>query len=160
MRGLQFLGVEKNGKGKILVEDVDHALGVRVAKVGVVRYSVVDHGLVDRVRRLVGEDARGQARHDLLDVVVVGGREHVGVDGHVDCEKVEVETHVAEEAADHRRQVDDVRGLVLVKDLLCLLGIATTTKQKGRWLVVQGRRRTSGCRPWTTGTPRSRSPSS
>ena len=34
------------------VHDVDHALGVGVAEVAVVRGATVHHGLVDRIRRL------------------------------------------------------------------------------------------------------------
>ena len=50
------------------IEDIDHALGVRVAIVGAVRRALVDHGLVNGVRCLVGEDARGKARDALLDL--------------------------------------------------------------------------------------------
>ena len=48
-----------------MVRNVNHALGVGVAKVGVVRRAVVNHRLVDGVRSLVGEDARRQAAHHL-----------------------------------------------------------------------------------------------
>lgn len=47
------------------VHDVDHPLGVAVPEVGVVRGAVVDHCLIDRVRRLVRENAGRQAGHNL-----------------------------------------------------------------------------------------------
>ena len=66
-----------------LVQDVDHPLGHGVAVVGVVRRAQVDHGLVDGVRGLVGEDAGAQARDHLLRPRHVGGVKHVVVDAHV-----------------------------------------------------------------------------
>ena len=42
-----------------------HSLGIGVAKVGGMGRSVVHHGLVNRVGRLVREYARGQAGHNL-----------------------------------------------------------------------------------------------
>lgn len=52
------------------IHDVNHSLGVAVPKVGVVRWAVVYHRLVDRVRRLVREDASGETRHNLKVEVV------------------------------------------------------------------------------------------
>jgi len=46
---------------------VHHALCVSVAFIGEVRWSVVNHGFVYWKRRLVREDASGEARHELLD---------------------------------------------------------------------------------------------
>lgn len=51
------------------VHGVDEALGVGISLVGGVRRSVVQHGLVDGVSRLVGEDAGGEEGHELLDLV-------------------------------------------------------------------------------------------
>jgi hypothetical protein len=51
-----------------LVLDIDHTLSVGIAKVGLVRRTVVDHGLIDRVGGLVGEDAGGKAGNYLLDL--------------------------------------------------------------------------------------------
>lgn len=50
------------------VHDIDHALGVGVTVVGVVGRTLVDHGLVNGVGGLVGENASGQAGDDLLDL--------------------------------------------------------------------------------------------
>lgn len=114
------------------VEDVDHALGVGVAEVGVVGRPVVDHLFCYRVRRLVREDARRHAAHHLLhlqlpfpsfprspevglraerDLELVRAGEDVVVDGHVLAEEVQVARHVREQAAHLRRQVDHVRRL-------------------------------------------------
>jgi hypothetical protein len=48
------------------IHNVNHAFGVRVAFIGRVRRAAVNHGLINRVRRLIGEDARGQARNQLF----------------------------------------------------------------------------------------------
>ena len=58
-------------------EHVDHPLGVRIPFVGGVRRAVVDHALVDRVRRLVGEDASGEARDQLAHAKLLGAVEHL-----------------------------------------------------------------------------------
>lgn len=52
----------------LLVVDVDHTLTVSVTKVGLVRRTVMDHGLVDRIGGLVREDTGGKTRDDLLDL--------------------------------------------------------------------------------------------
>lgn len=51
------------------VHDIDHALGVGVAIVGVVGRTLVNHGLVNGVGGLVRENAGRQARNDLLDLL-------------------------------------------------------------------------------------------
>ena len=51
------------------VHSVDEALGVGISLVGGVGRSVVQHGLVDGIGRLVGEDAGGEEGHELLDLV-------------------------------------------------------------------------------------------
>lgn len=51
------------------VHNIDHALGVRVTVVRVVGRTLVNHGLVNGVGSLVGEDAGRQARNDLLDLL-------------------------------------------------------------------------------------------
>ena len=82
------------------VHDVDHPLGVAVAEVGVVRGSVVDHCLVNRVGRFVRKDARRQTRHHFSHSRQVAGVEDVVVDQHVLPEKVKVGAHVGEQSAD------------------------------------------------------------
>ena len=49
------------------IEDVDHALGIRIAKVGVMRRPIVDHCLVDWVAGLVWENASRQTGNHLFD---------------------------------------------------------------------------------------------
>lgn len=99
-----------------LVEDVDHPLGHGVAVVRVVWGPVVDHGLVNRVGRLVGEDTGAEAGDDLLGAGHVSGVEDVVVHAHVVPEEVEASPHVGEESPDESGQVDDVGGLVLLED--------------------------------------------
>ena len=81
------------------VHDVDHPLGVGVAKVGVVRRPVVHHGLVYRVGRLVGEDAGGEAGDELLHSGVVAALQDVVVHPDVVAEEVAVGSEVGEQAA-------------------------------------------------------------
>jgi len=81
------------------VHDIDHALGVRVTVVGVVRRTLMNHGLVNGVRGLVRENAGRQARNDLLDTKLLGVVQDVVVDEQVVAEVVEISSHVAEETA-------------------------------------------------------------
>lgn len=79
------------------VEDVDHTLRVGVPLVADVRGAVVDHGLIDGVGGLVGEDARRQARHQLLHLVDPAALHHVVVDQDVLAEKLHLVLEVAEQ---------------------------------------------------------------
>lgn len=80
------------------VEDVDHALRVRVPLVAGVRGPVVDHGLIDGVGGLVGEDARRQARHQLHDLEDPAALHDVVVDEDVLAEELHLVLEVAEQA--------------------------------------------------------------
>ena len=57
----------------------------------------MDHGLIDRVRGLVGEDARRQARHQLLHPVDPAALHDVVVDQDVLAEKLHLVLEVAEQ---------------------------------------------------------------
>lgn len=59
--------------------------------------SVVHHRLVDRVRRLVGEDARGQTRHQLFHLVDAAALHHVVVDQNIFAEELHFVLKVAEQ---------------------------------------------------------------
>ena len=72
------------------VLDVDEALRVRVAEVGLVREAEVDLGLVERVLDLVRVHARRQARDHLLHLELVRGVQHVVVDEDVVAQEVEL----------------------------------------------------------------------
>ena len=102
------------------VEDVDHALGVGVALVAVVGRPVVDHGLVDGVGGLVGEDAGGEEGDELLDLVDAAALHHVVVNQDVLAVELDLVLEVREEPAHTRGKVDDVRGLVLLEHLVGL----------------------------------------
>lgn len=82
------------------VEDVDHALRVRVPLVARVRGAVVDHGLIDGVRGLVGEDARRQAGYQLHHLVDSAALHDVVVDDDVLAEELHLVLEVAEQAPD------------------------------------------------------------
>lgn len=79
------------------VEDVDHTLRVCVSLVASVRGSVVDHGLVDGVGGLVGEDAGRQARHQLHDLKNPAALHDVVVDEDVLAEELHLVLEVAEQ---------------------------------------------------------------
>ena len=72
------------------VLDVDEALRVRVAEVGLVREAEVELGLVERVLDLVGVDARREAGDDLFALELVRCVQHVVVDQDVVAEEVEL----------------------------------------------------------------------
>lgn len=54
----------------IPVLNINHTLAISIAKVRFVRRAIVDHGFIDRISGLIGENASRQTRHDLLDLVV------------------------------------------------------------------------------------------
>ena len=56
----------------------------------------MNHRLVDRVARLIWEDAGGEAGDDLPDAELVADAEHVVVHRHVVPEEVQVGPHVVE----------------------------------------------------------------
>ena len=98
-----------------LVLDVDHPLGVGVAEVGGVRRTVVDHGLVYGVGRLVGEDAGGEAGDQLGHSELVTGGQDVVVHLHVVLVEITVGAHVGEESPDPGGEMDHVGGTVLLE---------------------------------------------
>ena len=75
----------------------------------------MNHGLVDGVAGLVGEDAGGQAGHHLPHIELVAHLQDDVVHLHVVPEKVTVCLHVGKESSDEGGEVDHVRGLVLLK---------------------------------------------
>lgn len=95
--------------------DVNHPLGIGVAEVGAMRWPIVDHGLIDGIGGLVREDAGGEAGDHLLHPHLVGRVQDVVVDVDVCPPKIQVGADVFEEASDHGSQVDDVGGLVPLK---------------------------------------------
>ena len=79
-------------------------------------WPVVDHRLVDGVGGLVGEDAGGEAGHQLLHAKLVAHLQDVVVHLHVLPEEVTVGAHVGKEAANEGGKVDHVGRLVLLKE--------------------------------------------
>eukprot|EP00636_Phaeomonas_parva_P015482 CAMPEP_0118859466 /NCGR_PEP_ID=MMETSP1163-20130328/5700_1 /TAXON_ID=124430 /ORGANISM="Phaeomonas parva, Strain CCMP2877" /LENGTH=351 /DNA_ID=CAMNT_0006793057 /DNA_START=339 /DNA_END=1393 /DNA_ORIENTATION=+ len=124
------------------VHDVDEALGVGVALVALVRRAVVDHGLIDGVGRLVREDARAQAGHELLDAELAAALHDVVIDEDVFPEEVDLAALVREEAAHERREVDDVRRPVASEDgprRLLVPQVAVAARQEDVGLVRRER---------------------
>lgn len=74
-----------------VVIDINHALGVRVPKVGLVRWPIVNHGFVDGVGSFIRENAGGEARDDPSSVADMTAFQNVGVDCHIDFLKEHVE---------------------------------------------------------------------
>lgn len=70
----------------------------------------MDLRLVERVLDLVREDARRQARDELLHLGLVRALEHVVVDEQVVAQERELQAHVLEEAADEGRELQAVGG--------------------------------------------------
>ena len=131
------------------VEDIDHALGVRVSLVRRVRRPVVKllarptlrcqscagggcgvrvlaahHGLINGVRGLVRKDARGQARHQLLHLELTAALHDVVVHQRVVAVELHVVREVVEQAPNEGGQVNDVGRPHTLKDGTCGGGIA------------------------------------
>ena len=51
------------------IQGIDEALGVGISLVGWVGGTIVEHGLIDGIARLVGEDAGGEEGYELLHLV-------------------------------------------------------------------------------------------
>ena len=90
MHYIEVSGVQRHIRGCILVSNIDHTLGVRIAEVALVRQAEVDLGLIEGVRNLVGEDTRRETRDDLLDAGLVCDVQDVVVDEHVVTEEGEL----------------------------------------------------------------------
>ena len=52
------------------IEDFDHTLRVRISLVGKMGRAIVHHGLIDGIRRLVGENTSRQAGNEFLHLHV------------------------------------------------------------------------------------------
>ena len=86
----------------------------------------MDHRLVDRVGRLVWEDARRKARDELLNAALVALLHNVVLHRDVFAPKVDLVCHVGEQAPDFTGQVEDVRRVDSVKQstrFLCVCKI-------------------------------------
>ena len=98
------------------VERVEEALGVGVAFVGRVRGSVVEHGLVNGVGGLVGEDAGGEKGDELGDLVDPTTLHDIVVEENVLAKELDLLGQVGKETADLGGEVQHVGGLVLLKE--------------------------------------------
>lgn len=70
-----------------LILNINHPLGMGVAKVAFVRQPEVYLGLVQGVCNLVWENTRRQARHDLLGLLEVSSVQDVIIDDEVVAEE-------------------------------------------------------------------------
>ena len=83
MHYIEVSGVQRHIRGCILVSNIDHTLGVRIAEVGLVRETQVNLGLVEWVLDLVRVYTSRQARDQFLDALLVRRVHHVVVDERV-----------------------------------------------------------------------------
>lgn len=77
---------------------------------------IMNHAFIDRVRRLIGEHTRRQARNQFLHLMILAGLHHVIVDQHILAVKLHLLLHVTKQSPDQRRQVNDHRRAVLLKN--------------------------------------------
>ena len=101
--------------------------------------TIVDHGLIDGVSGLVGEDAGRQARNNFgalstsfrrtiketsrkkkQYVGFLGTPQQIIIHQIIVPVKVQLVLHVFEQSADHRRQVDHMRWFVFFKERFCI----------------------------------------
>jgi len=89
-----------------------------------VRGSFVEDVFVNRIGNLIGENARAEAGHSLLDVMFVASQEHIIV--HVDVVQPEVylERHVAEKTSDEGGQMQHVRRFDTLEELIAIFLLA------------------------------------
>jgi len=101
-----------------VVGDVNHTLGMCIGCIGEVRGTIVDHGLIDGISGLVGEDASRKARDNLLDLVLVRACEDVVVHAEIVVVELNGVLHVTEETTNERGKVNHVGWAVLLKQSL------------------------------------------
>ena len=87
------------------VQGIDEALGVGISLVGWVGGTIVEHGLIDGIARLVGEDAGGEEGYELLHLVDAAILHDVVVDERIFAvelnliEEIEVEQEIRQKNA-------------------------------------------------------------
>ena len=101
----------------------------------------MNHRLVDRVARLVREDAGGEAGDQLLHSKLVAHLQDVVVHLHVLPEEVTVGAHVGKEATNEGSEVDHMGWLVLLKEgtsvfLTEEIGILWKNYVQGSWMII------------------------
>ncbi len=89
-----------------------------------VRRSIVNHRFINWVRRLVREDASGQARYELLHLELVRTVHDIVIHQRIVTVKLDLVLHVLKQSANKGRQMDDMRGFVLFKNCFGLRAIA------------------------------------
>lgn len=107
------------------VGNINHPLRIRIPKVTLMRRSQMDHAFIDRIARLVRENARRQARNNLFAFVILGALQNVVGHQHVVTVKIRFVAHVGKETADFGCQVNDVCWAVFGEDGLDVLEFPT-----------------------------------
>ena len=100
-----------------------------------------------KVRGLIWEDARGEARHDTLDAGLHGAVQHVVVDRQVVPEELHLVLHVGKEAANLGSEVNYMVGLVLVVDGLGLGAVPVRAHTTGPLSLWRSLNAQAGLRP-------------
>jgi len=95
---------------------VKHALGIGVPLIGRMRRPIMNHALINRVRRLIREHTRRQAGHQLLHLEVLARLHDIIVDQNILPVELHFLLHVAKQPPHQGRQVNDHRRAVLLKN--------------------------------------------
>ena len=120
MRAKHITGYDRGELTAILfmigfVLNINHSLGVRVAKVGRMWRSIVNHGFIYGITGLVRKDAGRKTRDDLLNVMFLTHCKNVVIHLHVVPEEVTVGAHVGKQPAHQSCQVYHMGWLVFLK---------------------------------------------
>ena len=85
-----------------LVHDINHALGISVSIVGVVRIPIVDHGLINWVRRLVWENTGRETRDNFFDLSITELLSKVSIMHKIECKYVQLVGSLEDVQVDER----------------------------------------------------------
>jgi hypothetical protein len=126
------INIGRNDRGEVTAvflgvgsaHGINEPLGVGISLVTGVRWSVMQHGLVDGIGGLIGEYAGAEETDEFLDLVDAAAFHDIVVDENVLAKELHLLTHVGKEAPHFGRQVNHVRRLVGLEDLLRVLAVA------------------------------------
>ena len=104
--------------------DINHALGIGITKVGIMWWSIVDHGFIDRIAGFVGEDTGGETRQQLLDLEIVRALDDIVVDEHIVAKHICLELHVLKETTDRSSQMKHMSWLVFLEYLFGVVHVS------------------------------------
>ena len=114
------VNVGRNDAGKVAivflgvgtVHRIDQPFGVGVSFVTGMWWSIVQHGLVDGIGCLVGEDTGTEKGDQFLDLVNAAALHNVVIDENILAKEFDLLAHVGKQTSDLGSQVDHVSGLL------------------------------------------------